>query len=186
MADAAGLAALVGGADRLACILDHGQVVALGELEDRVHVDALPEDVHGHDRARPVGDRRLELRHVHVVGAGLDVDEDRRRTDVRDRLGGREEGERRGDDLVALADAHRRKDQEQRVGAVGTGHRVLGAAVVRHRGLEGLDLRPADEPGRAHRLGPHLIELGLELAVLCLQVEQRDSHHASVIAAVWF
>ena len=54
------------------------------------------------------GDRALGGRRVEVVGARVDVGEDRRRAALPDRVGGGDERQRRHDHLVAGADARRR------------------------------------------------------------------------------
>ena len=78
--------------------------------------------------------------------AGVDVGEDRRRADARDRLGGRVERERRADDLVAGADPERVEHEHERVGAVGDADRLRHAEVLGRLALEALDLGPEDEP----------------------------------------
>ena len=66
--------------------------VLLRDGRDRVHVGALPEEVHGDDRPDPIGVGAVEgcgqgLR-ADVVGHGVDVDEDRGRPQPGDRSGG--------------------------------------------------------------------------------------------------
>ena len=76
------------------------------------------EQVHGHDRLRPLRDAALDVGRVEVERDGIDVGEDRRRAAPRDRLGGRVERERRADHLVARADPERVEHEHERVGAV--------------------------------------------------------------------
>src|SRR6185295_11649651 len=51
--ESAGGAALVGGANRLARVLDDGETVAAGDGENRIHVGGLAEDVHRDDGLEP-------------------------------------------------------------------------------------------------------------------------------------
>ena len=80
---------------------------------------------------------------------GIDVGEDRRRTDARDRLGRRVEGERRADHLVAGADPERLEREDERVGPVRDADRMRYAEERRRLVLECLDLRPEDEAAGA-------------------------------------
>ena len=98
-----------------------------------------------------------------VVGAGLT-----------DRLDRRDERVRHGDDGVAAADSRGHQREANRVGAVGDANAVLRAAVGRELALEGLDLRSADERGRAERLAERLHQLLLELAMRSHQVKKRN------------
>ena len=118
------------GAVRLAGILDHEQVVLPGDRQDRVQVGRQPLDVHGDDRLGALGDRRLQLGRVHVVGARVDVHEHRDGVLVQ-RAGGRgQEGEGGGDHLVARPDADRGQRHVQGRRAAAGGQAVLRADVV--------------------------------------------------------
>ena len=75
----------------------------------------------------------------------IDVDEHRRRADVVNRSGGREERERRRDDFVAAPAVQRAHRQQQRVGSVGAADRVLRVRKLGHRALQLLDRGPEDE-----------------------------------------
>ena len=109
---------MVGRAEALRRILDHGNVAApRGDGADLVHVGGLAVQAHRHDGAGAIGDRRIEQRRVHVGGVGLDVDEHRLGADQRDDFGGGDESERRGHDFIAGPDAERHERDHQRVGA---------------------------------------------------------------------
>src|SRR5208282_2831227 len=99
------------GAGRVRGILDNFQIVVARDFEDPIHVASLAGKVHGQDRADPfVGatlERLLDAGRVDVEGAGIDVNEHRPRPEVAENLGGRSEGKRRGDNLVAGTDAER-------------------------------------------------------------------------------
>ena len=69
-----------------------------GELGER---RGPAEEVDGHDRLRPRGDPALDVLGIEVQRHRIDVREDRRRAGAGDRLGGRVEGERGADHLVA-------------------------------------------------------------------------------------
>ena len=84
-------------------------------------------------------------RRVHREGAGIDVDEHRRRAGVADRRHGRDEGERHGDHLVARADAGGEQRQVQRAGAGVDADAVRRAAVGGELLLEGRDLAAEGE-----------------------------------------
>ncbi len=127
MADRAGAAAFEFGADRLGGVLDNHELMLLGDLHQGVHVGHLAVEVHGHDGARAGGDFCLDLRHVQVVGGGINIHEDGRGADARDGAGGGEEGVGRGDDLVARADPLGHQADEQGVGSGRNADRVSAA-----------------------------------------------------------
>ena len=113
---------------------------------------------------------------VDVERDRIDVDEPRRRADARDAAGGREERERRRDDLVAGTDAERHQRDEQRVGARRQADGVRDAEVGRHLALERLDLGAADEPlavGDPRHRGEDFVA---DRPVLRLQIQERDGH----------
>ena len=72
-----------------------------------------------HDRLCPLRDAGRDVVRVEIQRDRVDVGEDRRRPDPRDRLRGRVEGESRADHLVAALDAYRLERQDERVRAVG-------------------------------------------------------------------
>ncbi len=52
-------------------ILDHPQTVALGELEDRIHVDRMTVEMHDHDAPGARRDRLRDPLRIHVPRARL-------------------------------------------------------------------------------------------------------------------
>jgi hypothetical protein len=78
VAEAADRAVLVDRAVRLARVLDHLEPVALGDLEDGVHVGRVAVEMDRHDRLRLRRDLRLDLVDVHRERDRIDVDEHRR------------------------------------------------------------------------------------------------------------
>ena len=88
------------GAVRFGSVFDHGQLVPGRQLQHGIHVDRVPEDMHGHDRAGPIGDLRLYLQRIHAPGVGLAVDEYRHRAACDDGESARDDGRRRQYDLV--------------------------------------------------------------------------------------
>ena len=157
-------------------VLEHAQAVRLGELAQLGHRRRVPVQV---DRAgapwcaSPIaGSAR---RRGHVEGPRVDVAEDRRRAGVDDRLGGRVEGERGHDDLVAGADAEGPQRDRQRVGAVGDADAVAGPEEVRELGLEGLDLGPEDVAAGAKHRGLAVGDLLQQGSSASCGREQRES-----------
>ena len=106
--------AAVGGVDALRGVLDEQQVVRLRQRAEGVHVTGDPAVVDGDDRPRALRDGVGGALGVDVQRGGIDVDEDRRRAAQDERVGGRDERERRHDDLVAGADAAEQRGHLQR------------------------------------------------------------------------
>ena len=100
------------GAERLRRVLDEREAERgeLGELR------RAAEQVHGHDRLRARRDPRGDVLRIEVQRHRVDVGEDRRRADARDRLGRRVERERR-------ADRPRRRDRSRAPRARGRARR---------------------------------------------------------------
>ena len=89
---------------------------------------------------------------IDIQTVGLDVDEYRDRADIADRLGRRDEGEGRGDDLVALADTGREQGQVQGLGTGGTADCMLDAEIVSGFLFKRLHIGAEDEAGFAQGL----------------------------------
>ena len=139
VAEGAAVLALVVGAHGLRRVLDHHEVVPARDIHDRVHVGDAPAPVHGHDGLGLRRDLLLDLGGIDVLVLAH-VGIDRRGAHVRNRSGGGDEGDRRGDHLVALADAERPHAEHQGVGAVAAADAMLGAGVVDDLLLELADL----------------------------------------------
>ena len=183
-------AAPVLGADRLRRVLDDPQPEARGQFRDRVHVGGLAVEVHRHDgldaaAGDPVDQltvaglaQRLEEltepEGLEVVGDRVDVEVDRARAGAGDRPAGGEEGVGTGEDLVTRPDVERHQRHEQRVGARRDADAVLRPAVGRDLLLQLAHGGTEDEHLRLGDVQHGCIELGLEGAVLGLEVEQRD------------
>ena len=164
---------------RLGRVLHHAQSALARELEQRIHVGGLAVEVHGHDRARAVGDERARGGRVERERVALDVGEHGHGARVHDRLDRREERVRGRDHLVARADAAREQRREQRVGAVRDAEAVSRAAVGGELLLERHGVGPVEQL--------HPVEDRLELAEHLLlhrgeggaQIDERDVHGCS-------
>ena len=96
---------------------------------------------------------------VHLPVVRLRVDEHRPRAGVADRVGGRDEGERRDQHLVVRLDAGDEQRDVQRRGAVDGGHREARRRRARPAPLEPVDVR-------ADRRDPAGVEAFLDVAPL--------------------
>ena len=129
------------GAEGLRGVLDERQAERGQLLERR----GPAEQMHRHDRARPRRQAALDVRRVEIERRWVDVGEDRRRADARDRLGRGVEREGRADDLVARADPERAQHQHDRIRAVRDADRPRHAEVRGGLALERVDVRAEDE-----------------------------------------
>ena len=167
------LAAAIGALGRVRRVLDHRDP----ELPDRIHVARLPGEMDGHDRLRPLGDRRPDQRGIDVQVAFSHVDEDRRRARVDDHVRGRRPGDRRRDHLVSLADPERDEREVHRRGAGGDGEHVLRVEVLGHPLLEQRRAGPRRQPAR-----PERVRDGLDLLLADrgrLEAELRLASHST-------
>ncbi len=69
---------------RLRGIFDQQQIVAFGDLRQRIEIAGLAVEMNGKDRPRPGSDRPFDLFRVEIVCHGVDVDENGSCTDVAD------------------------------------------------------------------------------------------------------
>ena len=174
-AEVAALTAAVGGAEALGGVFDHREVaMAGGDGVDGVQVRRLAVEADGHDGLGAGADLGRDQGRVNVAGVGFDVDEHRGGADQDDDLGGGDEGEGGGDDLVAGTDPKGHQADEQGLGAAGDGDAVLGAGIggqalfqFPHLGAEDVlaMLQDALDAG---------VDLGLEGLVLGLEVDKGD------------
>ena len=104
-AEPAERSAPIRGAQRLSGVFDHRQGVRTRDRHDGVHLAGHPCVVHRHDGARPLRDGGLDLTLVDIESVGPDVDEDGHAAAKHERVGGRDERERRHDDFVARLNA---------------------------------------------------------------------------------
>ena len=87
-------------AARAGGVLDDRNASAAADLDDAREIARHAELMDAQNRLRARGECRFDQRRVHVVGPGLDVDEDRCRATVPDGVRRRDERVADGDDLV--------------------------------------------------------------------------------------
>lgn len=174
VAQVATLASLVFGAKALGGVLDHDQLVAVGDRVDLVHVGRLAVEAHRHDGLGARGDGGLDLGGVDIAGVRLDIHEDRLGAEQHDDLGRRNEGKRGRDDLVTRLDPHRHQADQQGFGAAGHGDAVLGPGIGFELLLEFAHLRAHDVLAMLQHLVHALLDGIFEGAVLGLEIDERD------------
>ena len=185
LAEAAGHLAVDVGAERLRAVLDDDQAPVVAEFFQCIHVHRLAEQVHRDHGPGFRRDRLLDLVQIDVEGVGVDVHEHRRRADIADGLGRGDEGERRGDDFVAFADAGRGQREVQGVGTRGHADRVFDAEVVGGFLLKGLHVRAENKLGCLQRVEQGAVDFVFEREVLALEVDHRDVHSQVVLLLVF-
>src|SRR4051794_28019129 len=159
---------------RLRGVLEHHQAVPARDARERIHVAHLPVQVHGQDRAGPVGDRGLGGRRVDQAGAGVDVAEDRHRARVGQSECGRYERMRGDDHLVAGLDPGRERADGERGSARRDPHAVARAAVGGELLLEARDLLAEDERAGAQDALESGMQLSRDRLVLTSEVYEWD------------
>jgi len=133
--------------------------------------------VHGEDGARARRDPLGDVSRIEVARRGIDVRENRSGTAARDRLGRREKGERRADDLVARTDTECIEHKDDRVRAVRDADRLACAEIVGRLALERGHVRPQDELAALEHAVDRLADAGEQRVVLSFYVNQRDRTH---------
>src|SRR2546427_914824 len=84
-------------------VLDDEHPAVRSDLHDPLDVTRVTTVVDWQDGFRPRGDGLLDRIWIDLHRLGFDVNEHRSRTSVFNDMGGRAEGERRGDDLISGA-----------------------------------------------------------------------------------
>src|SRR5262245_23385073 len=163
--------------DRLRGVLHDGEAMTPRDRVERPHVAALSVEVHRQERAGVLG--QSHRRHREAEVRGIDVGEDRRRTQPDDRGGRREEAEGRGHDLVSRTHVEGHERQEERVGSRGDADRMAHAEVLGDRRLEASDRLAQDVAAAPQDLQHRGLELGPDLAVLGAEIEERDRRRLS-------
>ncbi|MDT4842844.1 hypothetical protein FQZ97_767590 [compost metagenome] len=151
-------AALVLHAEGMRRVIDHAQVVGVGDRLDGLGVAGMAVAMHRHDRRRLRRDERLDARRIEIQGARVDVCEDGLDAVPQQRVRSGHERIRRGDDLAR--DAHRLECRDQRDRAVGEERDVLHAQVLAQRLLQLLVERPTVGEDL---VVPDLLQVGQEL-----------------------
>ena len=121
--------AIVAGLHGVRRVLGEEQAVALAQSADLADIRRQAGIMHRHHRAGFVRDLLFDLPGIDEAGFRIDIGEHRRRADVQDGIGAGSEGQRRGDDLVARADALGHQGQMKRRGAGIDAHAVLRAHI---------------------------------------------------------
>ncbi len=158
---------------RLARVLDDKQVVSLGELANRVHVDHLAVQVNRYDRLGGGSERLRERVQVHEACRRVHVYEHWARPAHHNRF--RRGGKRvRGrDDLVARPDPVSAQREVQGVGAGGHADRVSHSDELGELALEGLDLFAEREAAPIEDALERLAEGGVQRLVQSTKVYER-------------
>ncbi len=120
------------------------------------------------------GDAGLEARRVHVEGVFEHIDENRDRIEPGDDFGGRRKCEGRYEDRLARLEAFRHQREPQRIGAVGAGQHVLGAAKGGKLLLESADLGAHDVFAMIDHTQDRLVDPPPEAPALRAQIDELD------------
>jgi hypothetical protein len=103
--------------NRLRGILHDRHTRTFSGIENRRHVGALAEQVHGHNCLRPRGDGSSDRARIDIERAGIDVGEHWPRAKPRNRTGCRKKRKRGRHHFVPRPDAERHQSREQRIRA---------------------------------------------------------------------
>ena len=174
------LAVAIGRAEGLRGVVDHEQLLRVGDRGDRGVVGGLAEQIDRDDRLRLEPelarhrDRAGEALRIEIEAPLLHVHQHRRRADQRRDLGGGVEREGRHEHRVAGADALRHQRHQQRIGAAGAGDRVTGAAERREIGFDRVHLGAQDELAMAEHARDRIVDRAAKPPALGGNVNERD------------
>ncbi len=161
-------------------VFDHRQAVLFGDGVDGVHVGALAVQADRHDGLGLGTDGVFDQIRIEVVGARVDVDEHRCGAEQGDRLGGGDEAEGGGDDLVAGADLQRHQGHDQGVGAARGRDAVANADIVGQPFLHLADLGAEDVLAVVHDRGDAPVEIFADQGLLGFEVDELNGKSSRV------
>ena len=164
IADSADRAAVILAADGLCAVFDDIQIVLLGDVHDTAHVTDDAVQMHNDDALGAVGDLALNIVRVNGVVGGH-VAENGDRTGLHDGIGGRDEGIRRDEHLVARADAEAGNADVQGCRAAGAGncHGRAGPLTELFFKLHALLAGPVADKAGIQRVGHILLGFRVKL-----------------------
>ena len=136
----------------------------------------MTEEMDRNDGLGLLGDLLPDQRNIHVQRVRLNVHKDRHGADVGNRLGRGNEGERRGDHLVALPYPCGAQRQVERIGPRGHAGSMLQPVVGGDLLFQHFPLRAEDEGGIFHDRADRRIHVLLNRLILDLQVHHRYGH----------
>lgn len=174
VAQVAALAPLVFSAKALGSILDHDQIVTVGDRINLIHIGRLSVKADRHDGLCAGGDCCFDLGGVDVAGIRLDIHEDGFGAEQHDHFCSRDKGERRGDHLITELDAHGHQADKQGFSAAGHRDAVLGAGVGLELLLQLAHFRAHDILAVLQHLVHALLDGIFKGAVLGLEIDERD------------
>ena len=173
--EGAAVAKGVAGTEGLGGVFDHGDSALVRQRQQRVHVSALPVQVHRHNGLGLRRDGCTNLVEVECEGVGVDIYEDGRESEQCNHLSCSYVCKRCGNHFVARLQAEGHEGDLQRVGSVGARDRMhalaeVGAELARECGHVG----PLDVGGLVARADQSLVEFGLDARVLSDEVNHRN------------
>ena len=156
LAERAAMPASARGAERLGGVLHHGDAPFPAKLHELVHVAGMPEGVHGNDGGdafpgfpvdaaagctlRMFLQKRFKRPRTEAERVPVDVDKHRRRLVVGDGVGGGDEGQRLGEDLVPRPDARQAQGRLKGGGAGDGDHRAAEVHIGAQLLLKAVDI----------------------------------------------
>jgi hypothetical protein len=150
-------------AKRLAGVLEQAEVVLGRQRLQLRHRRRVAEDVDRQDPGGALTDGGGRGRRVEVERDRVDVAEDRLDALIEQAVGGGDEAEGTGQNLVAGSPAKRSHAEVQPGRAAGYRDRVLDPEPIGEGALEALAHRPQREPARAQHLERELLLAGADL-----------------------
>ena len=160
---------------RLAGILEEEQPVLARERAKCAHIAELSIEVHWHERARAVADRRRRRDGVEAVVVLRDVRDDRHAAGLRHRLERRDKCRSRDDHFVTRLKSARDQREAQRVEPARDADALSDAAVFGERRLKRRHLRPVRERARVEEVGYLVEQPRLQRRLRGCEVEKRHS-----------
>src|SRR6266446_3134632 len=174
VAQRTGTPALVACANGLRAVFDHLQVLLAREVHDRVHVRSQTVEVNDDDGASARSHAARNLRRVDVVSVGMNVREDRFRSQRAHGAARGDKGERRENDFVAGRDSAGTQRENQRIRAGADTDAMRHTAKLCDFFFQRSAFTPEDELLRGEHALDRLANFAANRGVLCRQIKLWD------------
>src|SRR5216684_4945061 len=178
VAERAGPAGVLAPAVGLRRVLEYEKAAGACDLANGRHLGRLPVEMDRENGTRARGDGGLDAIRIEVVRPRVRLDGHGPRAGMRDGQPGGDVGVGWDDHLGAAADAGGAEHQMEGIESVGHADAVFDAAVGGKVALEGFDLLAEDVPAGLHDPARGGVELGTQLVVRRLHVEERYGRRA--------
>ena len=156
---------------RLGIILNHMQMIHRGNLQNRVHITGLPEQMNGNDRLCIPGDRFFYLTGIDIISVRIHIHQDRRQPQQSNDLGCRHIRKCRNDHLIPRLQPQCHQSNLKRIRPVSTRDDMRNIQIFSQMITKSFHLRSIDKSAAFNHCLHRRIYLLFQAMILSLQID---------------